>query len=84
MRREARPAASQPCAAPGGPAHGRPIPLSDPTIGSGLAVLGMHFHAQSADEAAVQPTSLTAAFAMTTDNGSAVAGVAHMHYWDSD
>lgn len=61
-----------------------PIPLSDPTIGSGLALLGMYFHPQSADQAAAQPPSLTAAFAMATDNGSAVAGVAHMHYWDSD
>lgn len=67
-------------------AHGTvvPIPLSDPTVGSGLAVVGMYFHAQSADEVQVQPPSLTAAFAMATDNGSKVAGVAHMHYWDAD
>lgn len=51
-----------------------PIPLSDPTIGSGLTVLGMYFHPQSADEAAVQPPSLTAAFAMALGLSIAIPG----------
>ncbi|MDM0108410.1 BamA/TamA family outer membrane protein [Variovorax sp. J22R24] len=61
-----------------------PIPLADPTLGSGLAVLGMYFHPQTAEEATTQPPSLTAAFGMGTNNGSYVAGVAQTSYWDAD
>lgn len=61
-----------------------PIPLSDPTLGSGLVAAGLYFHAQTAEEAKVQPATLTAAFALATDNGSRVAGVAHASYWDAD
>jgi len=61
-----------------------PIPLSDPTLGSGLVVAGMYFHAQTAEEAKVQPPTLTAAFAIATDNGSRIAGVAQASYWDAD
>jgi hypothetical protein len=61
-----------------------PIPLSDPTLGSGLAVVGIHFLPQTPEEAAQQPPSYTGAFAMATSNGSAAGGVMHTQHWDAD
>ena len=61
-----------------------PIPQSNPTLGTGLAVLGMYYHSQTAEEARVQPASLTQAFGLATSNGTRIAGVGHKQYWSAD
>jgi len=61
-----------------------PVPFSNPTLDSGLAVGGAYFHPQTEAEKEHQPASLTAAAAMYSSNESLAYGIGHQHYWKED
>ena len=58
-----------------------PIPLSNPTLGSGLIGGGAYFYPQTESQKRAQPASVTAAAAMYTDNESKAIGVLQQNYW---
>ena len=60
-----------------------PIPISNPTIGTGLGAVVMYMHPKAAgDESA--PTSSTGIFGMYTDSESWAAGAFHDGYYRQD
>lgn len=61
-----------------------PIPISDPTLGSGLVLGGAYFYPQTEAQAAVQPASLTGVAGLYTSNDSYAFGVGQQNYWDED
>ena len=61
-----------------------PIPLSDPTLGTGLIGAAAYFYPQTEEQKASQPASFTGAGAMYTNNDSWAVGVAQQSYWDAD
>ena len=61
-----------------------PIPLSNPTLGSGLIGGGAYFYPQTESQKNSQPASVTAAAAMYTDNESKAIGVLQQNYWRDD
>jgi len=61
-----------------------PVPISNPTLDTGLVVGGAYFYPQSEQQKKVQPASMTAAAAMYTSNDSAMFGLGHQSYWDQD
>ena len=58
-----------------------PIPLSNPTLGTGLVLAGSYFYAQTEEQRAVQPPSVTSTAGLYTDNDSYMFGVGHQAYW---
>ncbi len=61
-----------------------PIPLSDPTLGTGLVLGAAYFYPQTEAQAAVQPASLTGIAGMYTNNDSYAFGIGQQNYWDED
>jgi hypothetical protein len=61
-----------------------PIPMSDPTLGTGLVLGGAYFYPQTEAQKAVQPASLTGAAGMYTSNDSYAFGIGQQNYWDED
>ena len=61
-----------------------PIPISNPTIGTGLVLAGGFFHPQREEQAEVQPPSVTGAVGVYTDNDSYMFGVGHKAYWSEN
>lgn len=61
-----------------------PIPVVDPTIGTGLVIAGAYYHSQSTEERASQPASATQAVAAYTNNKSYAYGVIQKNYWQQD
>jgi hypothetical protein len=61
-----------------------PIPLSDPTLGTGLVLGAAYFYPQTEAQAAVQPASLTGAAGLYTSNDSYALGIGQQNYWDED
>lgn len=61
-----------------------PVPFSNPTLDTGLAVGAAYFHPQTEAEKEHQPASLTAAAGMYSSNESSAYGVGHQHYWNED
>ena len=61
-----------------------PIPMSNPTLGTGLIVGGAYFYPQTAEQAKKQPASLTGAGAMYTSNDSRAFVLAQQNYWKED
>jgi len=61
-----------------------PIPLSNPTLGSGLIGGGAYFYPQTESQKDSQPASVTAAAAMVTDNETKAIGVLQQNYWRDD
>ena len=61
-----------------------PIPMSDPTLGTGLILGGAYFYPQTEAQAAVQPASLTGVAGMYTSNDSYAFGIGQQNYWDED
>lgn len=61
-----------------------PIPLSNPTLGSGLIAGAAYFYPQTEQEKALQPASMTGAAAMYTDNDSKAFVVAQQNYWNKN
>lgn len=56
-----------------------PIPFSNPTLGTGLNVVGLYLHAKR-DKESLSPT--TAVVALYSSNESWMAGVFHEDFWD--
>lgn len=61
-----------------------PIPISNPTLDTGLVAGGAYFYAQSEEQAKRQPASLTAAAGMYTSNKSRAFVLAQQNYWRDD
>jgi len=61
-----------------------PIPMSNPTLGTGLIVGGAYFYEQSEEQKKVQPASYTGAAGVYTSNKSYAAGIGQQNYWDSN
>ena len=61
-----------------------PIPISNPTLGTGLVGGAAYFYGQTPEQKLVQPASVTGVAGMYTDNDSKALGVAHQNYWDED
>lgn len=61
-----------------------PIPISDPTLGTGLVLGGAYFYPQTEAQKAAQPASLTGAAGVYTDNQSYAFGIGQQNYWDED
>jgi len=61
-----------------------PIPISDPTLGTGLVAGSAYFYAQSEEQQAVQPASATAVAGMYTNNDSRALAIAQQSYWKKD
>ena len=61
-----------------------PIPMSNPTLDTGLVVGGAYFWPQTEQQKAIQPASVTGAAAMYTSNDSNAYGIAQSSYWNED
>lgn len=61
-----------------------PIPMSGPTLETGLILGEAYFHAQTEEEAKKQPASVTGAAGMYTGSDSKALAVAHQGYWKDD
>jgi hypothetical protein len=61
-----------------------PIPISNPTLGSGLVAGAAYFYPQSEEEKELQPASVTAAGALYTSNDSKAFAVVQQNYWRDD
>ena len=61
-----------------------PIPMSNPTLGTGLMGGAAYFYPQTEEQKAVQSPSLTGMGGLYTDNDSWAAGIAQQSYWDED
>ena len=61
-----------------------PIPMSNPTLGTGLVLGGAYFYSQTEEQAASQPASLTGAAGMYTANDSKAFGIGQQNYWDGN
>ena len=60
-----------------------PIPKSDPTIGTGMALAGIYMHPKR-EENPEAPTSLSGVFGMYTDTDSWAIGVGHDGFYSGD
>jgi hypothetical protein len=61
-----------------------PVPISNPTVDTGLIVGGGYFYPQTEAQKEAQPASFTAAVGMYTSNDSKAFAVAHQSYWNED
>lgn len=61
-----------------------PIPVVDPTVGSGIVAVGAYYYGQTAEQKAVQPASATQLVGAYTNNDSYAYGVMQKNYWDED
>lgn len=61
-----------------------PIPLSNPTLDSGLILGGAYFYSQSEHQKRVQPASMTMVAGMQTSSDSTALVLAQQNYWDQD
>ena len=61
-----------------------PIPISNPTLDTGLVAGAAYFYAQTPEQQEVQPASVTAAAAMYTSNDSRAAAFVQQNYWRED
>jgi len=61
-----------------------PIPVSNPTLDTGLVVGGAYFYPQSESQKDVQPASVTGAAGFRSSNDSSAFGVAHQSYFSED
>lgn len=61
-----------------------PIPLSNPTLGSGLIGGAAYFYPQTEEQKAAQPASLTGVAGMYMDNDSKALAIAQQNYWNSN
>lgn len=60
-----------------------PIPISDPTVGTGLAVAGLYLHPQK-EKDTISPTSISGVFGMYTETDSWMAGIFHNGFYMED
>jgi len=61
-----------------------PIPISNPTLDTGLVAAAAYFYPQSDEEKKLQPASVTAAAGMYSSNDSRAFMLAQQNYWKSD
>ena len=61
-----------------------PIPISNPTLDSGLVLGAAYFYPQTAEQKEAQPASVTGGAAMYTANDSRAAGLVQQNYWRDD
>jgi len=61
-----------------------PIPISNPTFGSGLIAGAAYFYPQTEQQRAVQPASLTAAAGAYTDSDSKALALVQQNYWNNN
>lgn len=61
-----------------------PIPVSNPTLDTGLIVGGAYFYPQTDAQKKVQPASVTGAAGFWSSNQSSAFGVAHQSYFSED
>jgi hypothetical protein len=61
-----------------------PIPMSNPTLDTGLIAGGAYFYGQSPEQKQSQPATVTGTAAMYTSNDSWAFGVFHDAYWNED
>lgn len=61
-----------------------PVPISNPTLDTGLVLGGAYFYPQSEAQKKAQPPSVTGAAAFKSSNGSKAFAVAHQSYMDSN
>jgi hypothetical protein len=61
-----------------------PIPISNPTLDTGLVVGGAYFYSQTEEEKRTQPASVTAVGGMYTSNDSFAFGIGQQNYWKED
>ncbi|WP_158587041.1 BamA/TamA family outer membrane protein [Motilimonas pumila] len=61
-----------------------PIPISNPTVGTGLVAMAAYYYGQTKLEESVQPPAVTQVVAMYTDNQSYGVGLMHQDYWRDD
>jgi hypothetical protein len=61
-----------------------PIPLSNPTLDTGLIVGAAYFYRQTEEQKKAQPASVTGAAAMYTSNKSYALGIGQESYWHKD
>ena len=61
-----------------------PIPISNPTLDTGLVAGAAYFYGQTEEQRKAQPASVTAAAAMYTSNDSRAAAVVQQNYWRED
>jgi len=61
-----------------------PIPISNPTLDTGLVLGGAYFYPQSEEQKVTQPASVTAVAGMYTNNESKAYAIAQRNYWHQD
>lgn len=61
-----------------------PIPISNPTLDSGLVAGAAYFYAQTEEQKKRQPASVTAAAGMYTSNDSKALVIVQQNYWNDD
>ena len=61
-----------------------PIPMSNPTFGSGLIAGAAYFYPQTKEQKAAQPASLTGIAGAYTDNDSKALAVVQQNYWNNN
>ena len=61
-----------------------PIPVSNPTFGTGLVVGGAYFWPQTEEQKKSQPASVTGAAGFYSENESSAYGIAHQGYLSED
>lgn len=61
-----------------------PIPISNPTVGTGLVAGGAYFYGQTESKKAVQPASVTAAAGFYTDTDNYGYGIVQQNYWNEN
>ncbi len=61
-----------------------PIPISNPTLDTGLVAGAAYFYPQSAEQKKLQPASVTAAAAMYTSNDSKAFAIVQQNYWNQN
>lgn len=61
-----------------------PIPISNPTLDTGLVAGAAYFYAQTEEQRKAQPASVTGGAVMYTSNDSRAAVVVQQNYWRDD
>jgi hypothetical protein len=61
-----------------------PIPISNPTLDTGLVVGAAYFYGQTEEQKKLQPASVTATAAMYTSNDSKAFAVVQQNYWNDN
>jgi len=61
-----------------------PIPMSNPTLDTGLILGGAYFYPQTSEQKKVQPPSVSAAAVLRSSNDSSAVAIAHQSYFSED